>query len=218
MRQRAIAEDEKLAKRQSILDAAMRLYLENSRELPSVSRIAETSGLAKGTVYLYFRTKEEIFLALLDDKFHALLQQIRALFDQPQSSTGALIDAFLTTYVEFLQTEPAFLRLAAMANSVIEQNLDANIALDFKSRLIDKLLEIGAQLELRAPQLNRGEGSSVLLRVYGLTIGLWQMLDWPDNVKPLLDQHDKFKLLRPDFFAELPVALGQYLGGALLTR
>lgn len=218
MRQRAIAEDEKLAKRQSILDAALALYLENSRELPSVSRIAEASGLAKGTVYLYFRTKEEIFLALLDDKFHLLLQGVRSLFDQPQSSTGALIDAFLETYVAFLQAEPAFLRLAAMANSVIEQNLDANIALDFKSRLIDKLLEIGGLLELRAPQLNRGEGSSVLLRVYGLTIGLWQMLDWPDNVKPLLEQNDKFKLLRPDFFAELPIALGQYLGGALLTR
>lgn len=218
MRQRAIAEDEKLAKRQSILDAALSLYLENSRELPSVSRIAEASGLAKGTVYLYFRTKEEIFLALLDEKFHALLQTVLALFNQPQTSTGVLIDEFLQSYIDFLRAEPGFLRLAAMANSVIEQNLDANIALDFKSRLIDKLLEIGQQLEFRAPQLARGEGASVLLRVYGMTIGLWQMLDWPDNVKPLLDQHEKFKLLRPDFFDELPTALGQYLGGALLTR
>ncbi|MDQ5887215.1 MAG: TetR/AcrR family transcriptional regulator, partial [Pseudomonadota bacterium] len=65
---------------------------------------------------------------------------------------------------------------------------------------------------------HKGEGATTLLRVYGLTIGLWQMLDWPDNVKPLLEQNEKFKVLRPDFFAELPVALGQYLGGALLTR
>lgn len=218
MRQRAIAEDEKLAKRQSILDAAQKLYLQNSRELPSVSRIAEASGLAKGTVYLYFRTKEEIFLALLDEQFHSLLQSILTLFDAPQTSTGVLIDTFLEAYVAFLRDEPGFLRLAAMANSVIEQNLDATIALDFKSRLIDKLVEIGQQLEFRAPQLRKGEGASVLLRVYGLTIGLWQMLDWPDNVKPLLDQYEKFKLLRPDFFEELPIALGQYLGGALLTR
>lgn len=218
MRQRAIAEDEKLAKRQSILDAAQKLYLQNSRELPSVSRIAEASGLAKGTVYLYFRTKEEIFLALLDEQFHSLLQSILTLFDAPQTSTGVLIDTFLETYVAFLRDEPGFLRLAAMANSVIEQNLDATIALDFKSRLIDKLLEIGQQLEFRAPQLRKGEGAAILLRVYGLTIGLWQMLDWPDNVKPLLDQYEKFKLLRPDFFEELPIALGQYLGGALLTR
>ncbi len=218
MRQRAIAEDEKLAKRQSILDAAQQLYLQNSRELPSVSRIAEASGLAKGTVYLYFRTKEEIFLALLDEQFHVLLQRVLNLFDAPQTSTGALIDAFLDTYIGFLREEPSFLRLAAMTNSVIEQNLDASIALDFKSRLIDKLLEIGQQLEFRAPQLHKGEGATTLLRVYGLTIGLWQMLDWPDNVKPLLEQNEKFKVLRPDFFAELPVALGQYLGGALLTR
>ena len=218
MRQRAIAEDEKLAKRRSILDAALALYLENSRELPSVSRIAEASGLAKGTVYLYFRTKEEIFLALLDEKFHALLQTVLGLFNQPQTSTGVLIDAFLQAYIDFLRAEPGFLRLAAMANSVLEQNLDANIALDFKSRLLDKLLEIGQQLEFRAPQLSKGEGASVLLRVYALTIGLWQMLDWPDNVKPLLEQNDRIHLLRPDFFAELPTALGQYLGGALLTR
>ena len=213
MRQRAIAEDEKLAKRQSILDAAQQLYLQNSRELPSVSRIAEASGLAKGTVYLYFRTKEEIFLALLDEQFHVLLQQVLDLFDAPQTSTGTLIDAFLDTYIGFLREEPSFLRLAAMTNSVIEQNLDASIALDFKSRLIDKLLEIVAIVRNSVEK-----GATTLLRVYGLTIGLWQMLDWPDNVKPLLEQNEKFKVLRPDFFAELPVALGQYLGGALLTR
>lgn len=218
MRQRAIAVDEKLAKRQSILRAARQFFQQNSRELPSVSRIAEASGLAKGTVYLYFRTKEAIFLALLDEQFHHLLDQVQAMLRPPLTATSPLIDTFLQGYLTFLQQEPAFLRLAAMSNSVIEQNLDSESAVDFKSRLTDKLQAIGKQLEQLAPQLTPGDGATVLLRVYALTIGLWQMLDWPDNMLSHLNQHDKLRLLRPDFFSELPVALAQYLNGALIQR
>ena len=94
MRQRAIAEDEKLAKRRSILDAALALYLENSRELPSVSRIAEASGLAKGTVYLYFRTKEEIFLALLD-LFRALTRDPAEATPRQRFMGGLLLGAWI---------------------------------------------------------------------------------------------------------------------------
>jgi AcrR family transcriptional regulator len=47
------------------LTAADELFAAAQDQLPSVSSIAEAAGLAKGTVYLNFETKEEIFAQLL---------------------------------------------------------------------------------------------------------------------------------------------------------
>ncbi|MEW9899684.1 TetR family transcriptional regulator [Chitinivorax sp. PXF-14] len=211
---RAVAEEDKAARRQSILDAAMRLFLENSRELPSVIRIADASGLAKGTVYLYFRTKEEIFLALLDEGFHSLLDTAASLLATDGLSPEQLVDGFVDRYLAFFRSRPHFLRLAAMTNSVIEQNLDPPVAVEFKLGLVHALRRAGELAEQRLPGLASGDGGRLLLRVYALTLGLWQMLDWPENVRTLLAD-DQFQVLRPDFFDELDQALRQLLRGAL---
>lgn len=63
--QRARQPEEKEQRRQEILKAAESLWLESSYQDLSMNQIASGAGLAKGTLYLYFKTKEEIFLELL---------------------------------------------------------------------------------------------------------------------------------------------------------
>ena len=59
---RAISEKDKLKRKEKILKTAWKLYKETDGKLPAVSLIAQKTGLSKGTVYLYFKTKDEIFL------------------------------------------------------------------------------------------------------------------------------------------------------------
>ena len=61
-RKRARQNAQKLQRRQVILDAAWRAFQSLSYSELKVAEIAREAGLAKGTVFLYFRTKEEIFL------------------------------------------------------------------------------------------------------------------------------------------------------------
>jgi AcrR family transcriptional regulator len=49
---------------EKILKTAWKLYKKTDGKLPAVSLIAQKTGLSKGTVYLYFKTKDEIFLQL----------------------------------------------------------------------------------------------------------------------------------------------------------
>ena len=51
-------------RRQALLDAAEKLYLRHPDRMASVAEVAGAAGLAKGTVYLYFPSKEEMLLAL----------------------------------------------------------------------------------------------------------------------------------------------------------
>src|SRR5438270_7199385 len=62
--QRAIAVEDKEQRRQAILDAAETLFLAHPDRMANVAEVAQAAGLAKGTVYLYFASKEEMLLAL----------------------------------------------------------------------------------------------------------------------------------------------------------
>lgn len=58
--------------RQAILDVARMLFLEKGYELTSMRNIAEQVGCSPGTLYLYFKDKDEIFYALHQEGFSKL--------------------------------------------------------------------------------------------------------------------------------------------------
>jgi len=60
-------------RRRQILDAALTLFLEEGYEQTTVASVAYRAGLATGTVYLYFASKEHL-LEALHDEFHDRLQ------------------------------------------------------------------------------------------------------------------------------------------------
>ena len=203
--------EDKAARRANILAAARALYRQNSYQLPAVAQIATASGLAKGTVYLYFRTKEEIFVALLAEDFSGLLKEVARHFAAPAGT--ASLDAFLADYIAYLEHHPELLRLDAMAYSVLEQNLDLEQMRAFKLGLTQQLVATGAVIE-RAFALPQGRGTSLLMRTYALTRGLWQTLDYPPGLSEMLAAPE-FAPIRPPFLTELPQALAEYWRGAL---
>src|SRR3712207_5711458 len=71
MPQRARKEEDKEARRRQLLDAALELYRATSYDEVKMADVAERAALAKGTVFLYFPTKEALFLALLEEQLFA---------------------------------------------------------------------------------------------------------------------------------------------------
>lgn len=62
-------------KYQRILDAAIEVISENGYFQARVSEIADRAGVADGTIYLYFKNKEQILMAAIDAAFEAFLQR-----------------------------------------------------------------------------------------------------------------------------------------------
>jgi AcrR family transcriptional regulator len=63
-----IREKKKQKTRQSIIDAAVTLFAGKGYENTSVQELATAAGIGKGTIYGYFKTKSEIFLAFCEDE------------------------------------------------------------------------------------------------------------------------------------------------------
>src|SRR5436853_24943 len=80
---RAVAVADKQARHQEILDAAERLFMKHPERMASVSEVAAAAGVAKGTVYLYFPSKEEMLLALHERHVRTFFDELERLLDGP---------------------------------------------------------------------------------------------------------------------------------------
>jgi len=66
----------KLEKFEAILDAAEKVIAENGFHGSQVSRIAKEAGVADGTIYLYFKNKEDILISLFQNRLSKLVGMI----------------------------------------------------------------------------------------------------------------------------------------------
>ncbi len=206
-------EDERAERRRQLLAAAHALFRATG-ELPSVALIAESAGVAKGSVYNSFSTKEEIFVALLEDRFSGLLVQVIAtIATLPRGATAAAA-AFADGYAASVTEYPDLLALAGMTNAVLEKNLPIEAMLHFKTGLAAGLQAAGEALEKHDRKIAHGAGADLLLHTWSLTLGLWQALDFPIAMKPQMKRPD-LAILDRDYMIELRAAVFALWRGAL---
>ena len=74
------------AKYEKILDALQTLLEDRSIQTISVSEIAQTAGIGKGSIYYYFPSKNAILDALIQRNYEKPIQTARSLTSQPDIS------------------------------------------------------------------------------------------------------------------------------------
>ncbi len=211
---RAYGGEDKQARRATILSAAAALFGDGRGDLPTAHAIAQACGLAKGTVYLYFRSKEAIFSALLLDSWGRVVGLVEDAFAPSDPSRGADPAAvFLTAYVAHLDHHRELLRLDAL-RPTLEHGLDLESLAEFKRTFVERLVAGGTLIDRRLG-LRDGKGVKLLTRTHALTCGLWQSLGaGPPDEPTAAELADA---LCPDFTDELTEALAEFWRGALMS-
>ena len=93
-----------------ILDAARRVFARKGFAGASVDRIAETAGLAKGTLYLYFHSKRDLYLAALRQGILALMNETNRDVEAARS-TPEKIRAFVAARIRYAESNRDFLAI-----------------------------------------------------------------------------------------------------------
>jgi AcrR family transcriptional regulator len=94
------------ARRQAILKAALQVFAEHGFEAARLDDVATRAGVAKGTLYLYFRDKEALFEALVRNAVSPLLAEMGRLAAAPQVPPAHALEAFFALFQkEVLGTE-----------------------------------------------------------------------------------------------------------------
>jgi AcrR family transcriptional regulator len=112
---------EKAQRRREILDAARQEFFERGFHRPTVDDVAARAEVSKGTIYLYFVSKEEILAHLLLEGLDLLLARMEAVPDrsasnpEPPLAAPSVAEEHLraqaTAYLDFCQSNPSYFRL-----------------------------------------------------------------------------------------------------------
>lgn len=170
-----------------ILDAARRLIAESGFDGVTMAELAARAGLAKGTLYLYVRTKEELFLALFVDAMVTVVDRIEA---------GSSAETFADDIARAAQDTPLFLPLLARLVAVIEANVDDAPLFDAKREIV----ALGQRITSRVARLygvpDREAGvvvSALMLALQGAAqFDLTAQRDpasLPDDLRPVAASH-----------------------------
>ncbi|HEV2331914.1 MAG TPA: TetR family transcriptional regulator [Gammaproteobacteria bacterium] len=207
---RAMTEAQKEARRAAILKVALHRFTLMPYDELSMADTAEEAGVAKGTLYLYFRSKEEMFLALYTEELNLWFDEL------DRELANARGEASIAGFVEILSgslaRRPPLLRLIAIAHTVLERKLDQATARHFKHWFKERLLKTGGLIEKYLPFLTPGQGTQLALKINALVIGFQHMAEPAGAMREVLAE-EEFALFRVDLKQALLETLGTLLMG-----
>lgn len=167
---RARSSEDKEARRVAILRVARDLFDRHSFEAIGMAEVATRARLAKGTVFLYFGTKELLFFDLLDEmvaEWLGMVHELVAQDDKPWPS--ARLARVLT---ETLTDRPALARLLTLSTTVLEPNVPAQRLGEFRHKLLRRYFSTGALIEQRLGLAHAGDGVTLLTFANAMIVGL----------------------------------------------
>jgi len=158
-------------RRRSILDAACHVFGDKGFELATVEAVAEAARVAKGTVYLYYPSKQAIY----DAVFSTGMAEMERLIGERVASADSARDAiagFVTVRSEYFQQHPDFFRIyvAEFARQVTgpPDRGACQLALDRQTRALQKVMEKA----VASGEVREIDPESAALAVFDMSKGL----------------------------------------------
>ncbi len=211
---RARSSEQKSERRDDILAAAEALLRERSYYGINIADVANRAGMAKGTVFLYFKTKEEVFFHIAAREFVHWFDAMDIAFAEACASGKKTPEtAVMNSLRLILEQNPLLPQLSAILHVILEQNIGYQEARDFKKNLFSRLGRTGALLEKCLLYLRPGQGVKLLLWVYGLIIGFTHMANPAPVMQKIYRKEAELRQMQIDFNENLFSAMGAILDG-----
>jgi AcrR family transcriptional regulator len=91
-------------RRRELLLAAKKVFADKGYHAAGVADIVDAAAVARGTFYLYFKSKRDVFAAVLDYIFQSLMEQLQSIpLDQPEQILKGIMDNFALVEAFFEQ-------------------------------------------------------------------------------------------------------------------
>jgi len=161
-----------------ILDAAQQVFARRGFASASMDEIAQSAGVAKGTLYLYYRSKQDLYRASLREGLVALCEELEREVDLAPTLTG-VVETYVATKVSYFERHLDFFRLylAEFGNALTHGAREDFRDLCFRQiDLLERAIVRTAREDARAPR-------AAALALFDLTRGVVhrRLLGWADS-------------------------------------
>ena len=154
--------EERIIRKQSILDGALKVFKAHGIEKTTMDEVAHESGFGKATLYYYFASKDEVFIAIMEDgwkklwegieseisnnlnprkKFMGIINKMAEIVKNNKILYGFLFTAPNHIHDETKQTWKTYQqRLYAILKSIIEEGINKKEFLDVDPQMLMKAI------------------------------------------------------------------------------
>lgn len=178
---RARSREEKAERLAAILSAARLMLREKSYEKISLIELAKQAGIAKSTLYVYCKTREDLFLWLFEETYKKFINRLQKRL----RSRTVSIQRYANIYYEELIRDELLLPLIEQLHLVIEKNSTPEVVCAFKLRMhetFDGLAQVAASKLSCSPEIF----SEFFLLCHMQTTSLFQAANMPEETKRML--------------------------------
>lgn len=165
-------------KYKQIIEAAVIVIAENGYHASQVSKIAREADVADGTIYLYFKNKEDILVSVFKEKMGQFISQIIQSIDKKKSANEKLLTLIEMHFRQLEENHSlAVVTQLELRQSKIDLRTQINKVLKPYLTVIDSIIKEGVEENLFREDLNFPLVRQMIFGTLDETVTTWVMND-----------------------------------------
>lgn len=173
------------ARREEIIEGCARLYETVSFKEITMKEISTAISLTRASIYNYFQTKEEIFLALLQREYERWTARLEKAREDHEKMSK---DEFARELAHSLEERQQLLKLLSMNLYDLEENCRFERLVEFKVVYGRALAEVGNCLEKFFPEMTEEERQDFLYLFFPFLFGVYPYTVVTDKQRRAMDE------------------------------
>lgn len=165
-----------------ICAAALQVFTEKGFAAAKLDEIAKRAGVSKGTLYLYFKDKEELFRAVIRDTVSPNIDAVRTSLEQMDLPFEQIVRAFLPRFAELTTRLP----IGAVAKMVIGESRNfPELAKVWHDVVLSKAIGTLTGIIERAQQRGEVRPGDPRLQAFSLMGAMMMGVIWHETLEPV---------------------------------
>lgn len=158
------------ARKEEIIDACAELYQTMSFKEITMKDIGSATSFTRTSIYNYFQTKEEIFLALLQREYESWIDSLKQIQRSHERLTAA---EFADALAKSLEERATLLKIMSMNHYDMEENSRIERLIEFKVAYGRSLAEVRNCLDKFFPDMSMGDKQDFIFSFFPFMFGIY---------------------------------------------
>ena len=173
------------ARKDEIINACEELYQTMSCKEITMKEIGAATSFTRTSIYNYFQTKEEIFLALLQREYELWVADLKDMTARQEQMSA---DEFSEALARSLERRPQLLKIMSMNHYDMEENSRPERLTEFKVAYGEALRTVRACLDQYFPQMDEAEKQNFIYTFFPFMFGIYPYTVVTDKQRAAMEE------------------------------
>lgn len=157
-------------RREEIINACEELYKKENFKDITLKQIGEKTTFSRTSIYNYFQTKEEIFLALFQREYEKWIEDLNKIYEKNER---LMIEELANKLAHTIEKRPTLLKLLAMNLYDMEDNSKMEALVEFKQAYGNSIKAVKRCLDKFVTNMNEEEKTNFILLFFPFMYGIY---------------------------------------------